>query len=433
MNIIKAFWLTVSDLSLVTFAAGAATVPAASPSFVDVSAALALARDGDTVQIPAGTATWNSSLFVNRGITIQGAGATSTVITNSMTAWDSALFILNGTSPSAVKRITAIGMKGDLITNGNGKHGTGVLVRGYGMLKRVDHCQFDDLYCAVWAQNSNGLTDHNLIRNCQAAFRHSGFAKGQQYAWNHFRNYSDNAPYNTLNYMFHEDETVELTGDGFLVDQVEANSWVIRYCNVTYREAHGPYTVAQSYGGIDTHGDNPRTRQYSSISVLLYENNFTVNTGAGMDFFKLRGGQAVVFNNRVTTAGGSGGASVALREERDEAQFAGWPQWPDPQYEDRVHNTYIWNNTRNGVVQGPYVTSESVSHMHFGSDPVSDPTAVAWTTTPASLASLLPAYPHPLATSANSSGAPEHLGVLPRKRSRFWRRDISRHSIIQRN
>ena len=272
-----------------------------------VSAAVAVvAFDGERCRFRAGSATWNNSLSVDRGITIQGAGATSTVITNAMPGTGSSsqpLFILSNRGTSAVKRITAIGMKGTLITNVFNKQGVGVLVRGYGMDKRVDHCQFDDLYSAVWAQSSNGLTDHNTIRNVAAAFRHSGLGHLQQYAWDNFRNYPDNAPFNTFNYMFHENETIEMTGDCLPTDEVEACSWVIRYCNITYREAHGPYSAAQSFGGIDAHGDNPTVGQYSNISTLLYENDFRLNSGSGMDFFKIRGGQALIFNNQIGSAG----------------------------------------------------------------------------------------------------------------------------------
>src|SRR5437870_5742703 len=61
---------------LVTFAhLEAAEVNARSPSLADVSTAVALAKDGDTVIIPAGSATWNSGLTVPpKGISILGAG-----------------------------------------------------------------------------------------------------------------------------------------------------------------------------------------------------------------------------------------------------------------------------------------------------------------------------------------------------------------------
>ena len=63
----------------------AATINAFSPSYNDVSSAIASAQDGDTVQIPAGSATWTSTLKVgSKGIAIIGAGSDDTIITNAV-------------------------------------------------------------------------------------------------------------------------------------------------------------------------------------------------------------------------------------------------------------------------------------------------------------------------------------------------------------
>ncbi len=61
-------------------AARGATINAASPASSDVAAAIVSATDGDTVQIPAGTATWVSALSVTKAITIAGAGTNSTIL-----------------------------------------------------------------------------------------------------------------------------------------------------------------------------------------------------------------------------------------------------------------------------------------------------------------------------------------------------------------
>ena len=45
---------------------------AASPSLADVTAAINSAADGDTVMLPAGTAVWNSTLRITKGIALQG-------------------------------------------------------------------------------------------------------------------------------------------------------------------------------------------------------------------------------------------------------------------------------------------------------------------------------------------------------------------------
>ena len=44
--------------------AGAAVIKAASPLLSDVSTAIALASDGDTVIVPAGTASWTKTLHL---------------------------------------------------------------------------------------------------------------------------------------------------------------------------------------------------------------------------------------------------------------------------------------------------------------------------------------------------------------------------------
>lgn len=59
---------------------GGNTTNAASASQADVGTAIASASVGDTVQIPAGTATW-TSFSIAKSVNIKGAGKTSTVIT----------------------------------------------------------------------------------------------------------------------------------------------------------------------------------------------------------------------------------------------------------------------------------------------------------------------------------------------------------------
>ena len=52
--------------------AQAATVNARSPSFADVSTAVASAAKGDTVIVPAGTASWTKTLVINKPIWLVG-------------------------------------------------------------------------------------------------------------------------------------------------------------------------------------------------------------------------------------------------------------------------------------------------------------------------------------------------------------------------
>lgn len=62
------------------------TIEAKSASLADVRAAVASARDGDTVTVPAGTATWTATLDITKNITLQGAGPDSTTIIDAVPA-----------------------------------------------------------------------------------------------------------------------------------------------------------------------------------------------------------------------------------------------------------------------------------------------------------------------------------------------------------
>src|SRR5689334_17982525 len=64
--------------------AGAATIIAQSASLIDVRAAVTAAAPGDIVQVPAGNATWTSTLNISRGITLVGAGVGQTIITSGI-------------------------------------------------------------------------------------------------------------------------------------------------------------------------------------------------------------------------------------------------------------------------------------------------------------------------------------------------------------
>jgi hypothetical protein len=67
------FAATTAGILLALFAsARAGIIRPASVSFVDVNTAVASAGDGDTVIIPAGTATWSSTLRITKNITLQG-------------------------------------------------------------------------------------------------------------------------------------------------------------------------------------------------------------------------------------------------------------------------------------------------------------------------------------------------------------------------
>src|SRR5947207_7273454 len=60
-------------------AAQARSVAALTPSFSDVNKAIGSAVDGDSVMIPAGKASWTSSLVITKAITLMGQTTTDSV------------------------------------------------------------------------------------------------------------------------------------------------------------------------------------------------------------------------------------------------------------------------------------------------------------------------------------------------------------------
>jgi hypothetical protein len=65
-------------LSILLGQVDAAMIEAKSVSLPDVRSAVASAHDGDTVRVPAGTASWTSTLTLTKGISLAGANVTAT-------------------------------------------------------------------------------------------------------------------------------------------------------------------------------------------------------------------------------------------------------------------------------------------------------------------------------------------------------------------
>jgi hypothetical protein len=217
----------------------AATWSAASANRSDVVAAIALARDGDTVivpdtrSLPGGAASWTSAIDVSVGITIKGqttvtgAGTSNPTINNNTVILDNAprrgpnAGLLQFTlGPTQQCRVTGFTFKAGTSTvfSGNGivqliSNGTAA---NYTM--RVDHCHFDHarnlaVLVAGWCM---GVADHNVIRaerNSQCLMvKHPGYnnsSLGQGH-----ESWADYPYFGTRNFFFFEDNSVY--GDGLV-------------------------------------------------------------------------------------------------------------------------------------------------------------------------------------------------------------------------
>jgi hypothetical protein len=151
-----------------------ATIAALSPSLVDVQKAISSAVDGDTVNIPAGTATWTSALTITKGITLIGQTTTDSV---AGTAVDKTIIIqANAPSTSSAPLIRVSSTLGksyrvsgltfqDLhtATNYNGA----IILAGNSNSVRLDHCHFKpmpfQMISVAIAGAIYGVADHNVM------------------------------------------------------------------------------------------------------------------------------------------------------------------------------------------------------------------------------------------------------------------------------
>jgi hypothetical protein len=254
----------------------AASVSAASASLADVSSAIALAADGDTVVVPPGTLSWTSTLAITKGITLQGAGNDTTVILDNVPIVNGNAYIVTATvTKNQTFRMTGITFRGSRTTVPNNgsimMNGTAPGADGTGSV-RIDHCHFDQLYTDVSLQISGwvyGVVDHctfDIIQGPMARVSYGGWGN-QPSGWG---SWADPSYFGSEKFMFFEDNVVN------------------------------NHTAAPNYGGIDADTGGRYVARHNTFNNcnLFYHGS---DTGSGSAY--KRGTRAVeIYNNTFTTS-----------------------------------------------------------------------------------------------------------------------------------
>jgi hypothetical protein len=271
--------------------AGAATVTAKSVSLSDVGSAIRSAREGDTVVVPAGTASWTSPLSIKKGITLQGAGNDETVILDDVPRTPQnkggAIMDIGSLTPKQSFRLTGFTFRyGSLTTLANNG---GVRLGGTCFSARIDHCHFDRTYQGDQIHTSGqiyGVIDH-CVFDCRCPpqtlailvwhDRWGGEANGEG-SWN------DLPYFGSEKFLFIEDNTFNNLGGPQTNGNIDAKNgarYVARY-NDFYN------CMPNSHG---TEG-GPQT---GVRAVEIYNNRFhwTFRSSGG----QLRSGSAVIHDN----------------------------------------------------------------------------------------------------------------------------------------
>ncbi|HEY8037325.1 MAG TPA: hypothetical protein VIF37_17225 [Methylobacter sp.] len=311
----------------------AANVSAASCSYSDVSSAVTSAAVGDTITVPAGSCTWSSTLNINKGISLIGAGVGKTVITSSASGF---LISYMPASPSTNALFRVSGFTFDL---GGGSR-SGIDMRSGNTLVlqtkvRIDNNRFQNIaqgttqYMFIHTAGIRGVVDNNYFTSATYMARANGnFDPGQSF-WNNHEGVVFGQADNNL---WFEDNVINVEAGGGVVDCIEGLRYAFRYNTINVPTGNQMFDLHGNNGPGDT----------SCFGGELYGNNMVGGTSG--QFLDQRGGRFFVFNNNFAGSGWN----INVREEQDDNQTPlGTYVGPGTRYPQHVSGTYNWGNRAN--------------------------------------------------------------------------------------
>ncbi|MCU0521415.1 MAG: hypothetical protein MUF84_12065 [Anaerolineae bacterium] len=327
---------------------------AASASLADVSAAIALASPGDTVCVPAGTATWNGNLdfwnwkadlVLTRGISLVGAGIGLTNIT-----FTSAYGIGYAPSSSAFTNNDRLRISGFTFSHAanstwgySSGQGGAICLYGYPyastLQNRIDHCRFvSEAGAVINAQgNMQGVADNCEFVYTSNAWRAYLFlvsaTSGDRSCWDSVGYAVPGHPFGQADQFYIEDSTI----DGPM--------WCEAGQGGRYAVRHNLFTNDTEFDMFDAHGNQPDTGNYATVKVEIYDNVFTGLTKSHR-LIAARGGKSLVYNNTLTGTSQVDSAFLNSYEENNDYLSPVNDASVSVQY---PNDCYFFANTKNGV------------------------------------------------------------------------------------
>jgi len=309
------------------------TIAAATCEQADVQAAIDQALDGDTVTIPAGTASWTKGLFITKAITLQGntgianagksdcAATDNTIIKDDLPRSGNYPFVSITASGSKLTRMTGISF---LVGSATGKpNNPGFRITNTppdpATAVRIDHCHFGNLALAQVIGPSGwvyGVTDHNLFEFTGQAngflIYHATFGGADRTLGN---GAFEAPPYfGTDKFWFIEDNTFKRTGTQAtgVTDSVMGGRFVFRH-NYVIR------------GVIADHGTEAGSRGVRAKEV--YDNTFDVTGSTSNGFGGSRGGANMIHDNILIGPISQAGVGFSLTNFRTTGEQSTHPLW----------------------------------------------------------------------------------------------------------
>jgi hypothetical protein len=301
---------------------------AADASYTEVQNCVSAASSGDTITVPAGSATWstqNTNFFNGKALSLIGAGIDVTIITDQVSSDATASSLIQITpNPSGLIRVS--GFTFSKVTAPPAS--TGVISVNPGSVSnliRVDHNRFDLTNGHGVRPNgcAGGVLDHNtfnLSANSFAIQAQNGWVctgTGDTYGADHI--WAMATPYGTVDNVYVEDNIVN-GPVGVSTSTSDCNGWgghvVLRFNTIN------------ETNGIHSHGLGTAGRSRSCRHMEVYGNTF-IPTGTTMtSFHAITGGTGLTFYNVGTDTNGCGGPCITqsadLHNYRTDTSYPVW-------------------------------------------------------------------------------------------------------------
>lgn len=298
-------------------------------SYVKVSATIAAASANSTINVPAGSCTWTSTLTITKGINLIGAGIGNTVITNATNgglgyngnhcwAYNPSNYDLNTPFRISGFSINLGGTAGWLYLGKDSKKAPFTIQTNV----RIDHNRIynpgDSIAASmIWTTGTMyGVIDHNIFEGAYYAFKSDPQITDSS-GW-YMTSPQKDFEFGSDKYMYWENNTISLTtSDNLLVESQYGGRYVFRYNTIT---------GAASYSLFEMHGH--QSGMPSSFGGEIYGNQIS----GGFTLHKTRGGKSMVYYNSI--GGGPNNAAytslVVCPTEAPEMQM--------------IHDTYWFRN-----------------------------------------------------------------------------------------
>ena len=323
---------------------------AASLSPADVQTAANLCSDGDILVLPAGTYNgFNTQVNVSLGVSIRGAGKTTTVINKTSTSESKLIHYPTGPVPTATMEISGFTVRG---AHDGSTIDDGLMIDWCTSGSGVYHVNIHDMVfsgCGDAGLYIQGLAE-GVIYNCDFLDNYAvgaglcyGIALTGIYAGETGGYYGTHSwttwPANTNpgwggeHFIFVEDCTFD--GNRHSVD----GGWGAKY--VCRNNTFGGTPVGIYSAHINSHGRVPfDSGNRGTRAVEVYNNAIVIDHYE--DGITSQSGDALIWSN-VLTGAISGGHGIMIENAGCTHDAEDYPA------SDQARNTYIWGNTENGT------------------------------------------------------------------------------------